>query len=161
MGEIKHESELKLIIFLVFYILDVIFHSKSYTLQKTSIKLDMSLQSYGLLKGSQNNRKQKDLLPFFGSISKSILIVNCDSFCLIIPHIMKVYMYIVNWLLSCPMSPLLVEALILVVVLVGLLIGRVSTEKRIKSCLEYRDLAYDVWSIAGCLNSFNRSMINR
>ncbi len=43
-------------------------------------------QSYHLLKGFQNNRKQKHLFPLFGSISKSIF-ANFDSFCLIIPHI--------------------------------------------------------------------------
>ena len=47
--------------------LAVIFLSKSYIMQKTPLKLDMSFQSYDLLKGCQNNRKQKDLFPFFGS----------------------------------------------------------------------------------------------
>ena len=45
----------------------------------------MSLQSYDLLKVCQNNRKQKDKFPLFGSIFKSIF-ANSDSFCLIIPH---------------------------------------------------------------------------
>ncbi len=43
------------IIFLVFYF-GVIFHSKTYVLQQTPLKLDMSFQSYDLLKDCQNNR---------------------------------------------------------------------------------------------------------
>ena len=68
------------------FLLDVILLSNSYILQKTPLKLDMSFQSYDLLKGHQNNRKQKDLFPLFGSISKSIF-ASSDSFCLITPHI--------------------------------------------------------------------------
>ncbi len=67
------------------FLLGVILHSKSYILQKTPLKLDMSLQNYDLLKGCQNNRKQKDLFPLFGSISKSVF-ANSDSFRLIIPQ---------------------------------------------------------------------------
>ena len=55
------------------FLLGVIFHSKSYVLQKTPSKLDMSFWSYDLLKDRQNNRKEKDLFPLFGSISKSYL----------------------------------------------------------------------------------------
>ena len=84
-GMIKqNESELKHIIFFSF-LLGVMLHSKSYVLQKTPLKLDLSFQSYDLLKCCQNNRKQKDLFPLFGSISKSIF-ANSNSFCLIIPH---------------------------------------------------------------------------
>ncbi len=68
------------------YLLDVIFHSKSYILLKTPLKSDMSFQSYYLLKGCQNNRKQKDLFPLFSSISKSIF-ANSNSFCLMIPQL--------------------------------------------------------------------------
>ncbi len=53
------------------FLLGVILHSKSYVLQKTSLKLDMPFYIYDLLKDCQNNRKQKDLFPLFGSISKS------------------------------------------------------------------------------------------
>ena len=90
-GTIKQNgSEFQHITFLVFYLvlflLGVILHSQSYILQKTPLKLDMSLQGYDQLKGCQNNRKQKDLFLLFGFISKSIF-ANSDSFCLIAPHI--------------------------------------------------------------------------
>ncbi len=71
------------------FLLGVIFYSKSYILQKTPFKLDMSFQSYDMLKGCRNNRKQKDLFSLFGSISKSIF-ANSDSFCLIIPQFMNI-----------------------------------------------------------------------
>ena len=67
-------------------LLDVILHLMSYILQKTPFKWDVSFQSHDLLKGCQNNRKQKHSFPLFGSISKSIF-VNSNLFCVIIPHI--------------------------------------------------------------------------
>ncbi len=68
------------------FLLSVILLSKSYILQKIPLKLYKSFQSYDLLKGHQNNRKQKALFPLFGSISKSTF-ANSDSFCLITPHL--------------------------------------------------------------------------
>ena len=52
----------------------------------------------------QNNRKQKDLFPLFGSLSKSIF-ANSDSFCLITPptywHIpVKICYWLLNILLD-------------------------------------------------------------
>ena len=67
------------------FLLHIMLHSKSYILQKTPSKLHKSLQSYGLLNGCENNKKQRDLFPLFSSISKSIF-ANSDSFCLITPH---------------------------------------------------------------------------
>ncbi len=58
------------------YLLDVILHSKSYILPKTPLKSDTSFQSYYLLKGCQNNRKQNDLFALFGSFSKSIFMTH-------------------------------------------------------------------------------------
>ncbi len=75
------------------FLLYVIFHSKGYVLQKTPLKFDMSFQSYDILKGYQNNRKQKNLFPLFGSFSKSIF-ANSDSFCLIIPNNYNVNHYV-------------------------------------------------------------------
>ncbi len=96
-GAIKqNKSEHQHIIVLVFYF--VLFSiSKSYLLQKTSLKLDMSFLSYDLLKDCQNNRKQKYLFPLFGSISKSIF-VSSDSFCLITSHILWA---VINVKLQC------------------------------------------------------------
>ena len=71
------------------FLLDVILHSKLcskiFVLLKTPLKLDMSVQSYDLLKGCQNNREQKDLFPLFGRVSKSIF-ASSNSVCLITSH---------------------------------------------------------------------------
>ncbi len=72
------------------FLLSVIFHSKSYVLQKTPLKLDMSFWSYDVLKDCQNSRKQKDLFSLFGSIFKSIF-ASSDSFCLNTSHMLNVW----------------------------------------------------------------------
>ena len=56
-----------------FLLVGVILHSKSYLLQKTPLKLDMSFQSYDLLKGFQNNGKQKDLNQYICKFRLNLL----------------------------------------------------------------------------------------
>ena len=65
------------------FLLDVILHSKCYVLQKTPLKLGMTFQSYDLLKGCQNNRKQKDLFPLFGYLQINI----CNFRLILLDHI--------------------------------------------------------------------------
>ncbi len=84
----QHESELENIIYLVFYLMLFSFQRATFC-KKNPLKLDMSFQSYDLLKGHQNNRKQKDLFPLFGSISK-LIFASSDSFCLLTPHILPI-----------------------------------------------------------------------
>ena len=57
-----------------------------FILQKTPLKLNNQFKRYQQLKSLQNKRKQKEILPLFGYISKSIFPTS-DWFCLITPHI--------------------------------------------------------------------------
>ncbi len=66
------------------FLLGVILHLKSYVLQKTQLKLDMSFAKLWPIE-RLSKQKKKDLFPLFGSISKSIF-ENSHSFCLITPH---------------------------------------------------------------------------
>ena len=60
----QNESELEQINIFSF-LLYVILHSKSYILLKTSLKLDMSIQSYDLLKGCQNSTRKENKRTYF------------------------------------------------------------------------------------------------
>ena len=80
-GEIKqYESELKHIVFLVFYLM-LFFIQKALFFLKTPLKLDMSLQGYDLLKGCQNNRKQKAFIWLYLQINI------CEFRLIILDHI--------------------------------------------------------------------------
>ena len=67
------------------FLLDCNKHLQSYILQKTPLKLNDQFKSYQQLKSFQNKRKQKEILPLFGYISKSIFPTS-DWFCLITSH---------------------------------------------------------------------------
>ena len=60
-------------------------HLQSYILQKTPLKLNNQFKRYQQLKSFQNKKKQKEILPLFGYISKSIFPTS-DWFCLITSH---------------------------------------------------------------------------
>ena len=79
------------------FLLYVMLHSKSYILQKSPSKLDKSLQSYGLLNGFENNRKQRDLFPLFSFISKSILVPTHFAWSY---HILSKSSFCQTWLLT-------------------------------------------------------------
>ena len=67
------------------FLLDCNKHLQSYILQKTPLKLNNQFKRYQQLKSFQNKRKQKEILPLFGYISKSIFPTS-DWFCLITSH---------------------------------------------------------------------------
>lgn len=68
------------------FLLDCNKHLQSYILQKIPLKLNNQFKRYQQLKSFQNKRKQKEILPLFGYISKSIFQTS-DWFCLITSHI--------------------------------------------------------------------------
>ena len=55
------------------FLFDCCAHLERYILLKTPPELDHWFQSYEQLKLSQNNRKQKKIIPFSGFISQSML----------------------------------------------------------------------------------------
>ncbi len=104
------------------FLFGVIFHSKSYVLQKTPLKLDMSLQSYDLLNGCQNNRKQKDLFPLFG------ININICKFRLILIDIMPA-LQSWNWASKIRIHPYTYHYLYMEHLVVGLILSKPITLK--------------------------------